>query len=117
MTEFPLPECLPNQGSLYVNTYVYGLFDPIDGEIRYIGCTINPVQRLAGHRSACQGLPAFREWIKGIKAAGRVVHMKLLDMVVGQSAGHDREMEIIGEHRIAGARLFNRTNKYAGCFS
>ena len=29
--------------------YVYGLVDPRDGEIFYIGCTSNPSSRLKGH--------------------------------------------------------------------
>lgn len=49
--------------------FVYALTDPRTDEIRYIGKSANPAQRLASHASR-SGAVAVRNWIKSVGAPG-----------------------------------------------
>lgn len=49
--------------------YIYTLTDPNTGEVRYVGCTINPKTRLSGHLSDLTHNPAKTDWIKQLKAS------------------------------------------------
>jgi hypothetical protein len=58
---------------------VYGLCDPADGAIRYVGRTIQALEaRLRGHElEPTNG--AMRQWIADIAAQGRRVDMRTLE--------------------------------------
>jgi hypothetical protein len=57
--------------------YVYGLVDPMTGAIFYVGISIDPWQRLSGHR----GDPASsaRNRVREIIAAGLEVEIDILE--------------------------------------
>lgn len=64
------------------SAFIYGLVDPETMQIRYIGKTINPAQRLTSHcreKSSCHR----SNWIQSIKAKGMRPYMICIDEVRG----------------------------------
>ena len=87
---------------------VYGLTDPRNGEVRYIGFTYQLARRLREHeRRALRNeidYPVAR-WIRALHAAGlRFGHTVFAE---GRGGWDDTEERLIAEHRAAGARLLN----------
>ncbi len=58
--------------------YIYGLRDPNTGEIKYVGKTINPRQRLGYHMNEVAN-ERKREWIEGLRAADKKPIMVILE--------------------------------------
>lgn len=64
--------------------YIYGLVDPNNGMVRYIGASKMPYQRLLGH--CCLGLDDWQrdtlkgEWIYELKIKGQRPFICLLDL-------------------------------------
>ena len=59
-------------------SYIYALIDPDTDEVRYIGKSINPRQRLSGHmndKSFCHRA----HWLQGLKAKGKKPLVLILD--------------------------------------
>jgi hypothetical protein len=73
-----------------VFSHIYGLYDPVDGEVRYVGRTKQPLHvRLNQHidqsRRKRNSLPKFTnprvDWIRWVLAQGRRPGIKLLERV------------------------------------
>lgn len=45
------------------DTYVYRLRCPIDGRVRYVGISRNPIKRLGHHTCTCGYIYEMREWM------------------------------------------------------
>ena len=97
------PEVLPG------TVVLYGLFDPADGRLRYVGYTRHPRQRYWSHiDQRGRGRTHKNHWIKALVAGGRLPVMRVLDLVPE------------GQHLLSERRLielfpdFHLTNGTAG---
>lgn len=80
--------------------HIYVLVDPRDGLPHYIGCSMNPRQRLAAHLSANvvgEGNRRRCEWIRELLAAGLRPKMMGLAKVAGYEAAADAERKWIAK--------------------
>ena len=66
------------------NAYIYGLSDPLDRKIYYIGHTVNLDGRLAEHMGDKSDTPKT-QWVSGLLTAGAQPIMVVLDIVDYQS--------------------------------
>jgi len=89
---------------------IYGL-SAKDGEIRYVGQTVEPKERKATHlREARKGASLrVHRWIAKLLGDGDVLQVHVLD-VVPQDKANARERAVIAELKAAGARLTNLTD-------
>ena len=64
-----------------MTNYIYGLRDPRDGKIKYVGQTRNPRARYAGHVGvpAGRGLNAKEQWIKDLRDLGTRPELVILE--------------------------------------
>lgn len=88
--------------------YIYALHDPVSGELRYIGKTVDPRARLGQHiRGVDRGRATHvKLWVKGLLARGLQPLMRVVEACCPVT-WQDRERACIAEHRGAGARLTN----------
>ena len=60
---------------------IYGLFDPIDRSLRYVGRTMHKLKkRLSGHMASPSGAP-MRGWVRELKANGLRPTIELIETV------------------------------------
>lgn len=87
-----------------VTVYIYALCEPGTGEIRYVGRSANPPQRLAHHR----GKDAARyvhDWIRELEASGATPIIRVLCIVrPGEDAAPHEKRFITA---LCGERLLN----------
>ena len=105
--EVPLPQS-QNVPSAY--GCIYGLYDPRDGELRYIGQTIQPLRRrLKGH---CNETPRGHKsnWVRSLLSLGLKPDIRLIREASCLEDLDRLEDEIISEMRSAGANLTNIEN-------
>jgi len=90
--------------------YIYDLSDPRSGEVRYIGKSVRPRERLATHiREARAGSVVHcKRWIWGLLAEGLAPVLGIIEEV-SREAANDAERYWIGCFRTVGADLTNRT--------
>jgi len=50
--------------------FIYALADPRTSQIRYVGCTKNPTQRLKEHAGAGEWIGKLGHWLHELKAGG-----------------------------------------------
>jgi hypothetical protein len=97
---------------------IYGLRDPRDGRIRYIGCTlVPPAVRLASHISAAGGHPGERRWawLNELRLAGLKPTMTVLESFEGDhEEASAAERFHIAAARAAGLDLANATGGGVG---
>lgn len=88
--------------------YIYGLYDPRDGRLRYIGKTIHPRTRLAAH---CNENGNFHRgmWIKELRSLGLKPTMEILEEIRGNWPWQESEVFWIARMRSEGADLTNNT--------
>lgn len=92
-------------GGLRVST-IYGLTDPRDGAIRYIGKANNAKKRLAGHlRDSRRRRTPVYAWINKLRALGMAPGLVEMAQCEGDD-WKDQERRLIAEHRPSG-RLLN----------
>ena len=91
--------------------YIYGLFDPNTGAVRYIGRSTNPDKRLASHRNMNQN-DAKTAWVNELKAAGQRPELAIIETCTAETV-KDAERSWIKKCKDAGADLTNRI--YPGC--
>jgi len=83
---------------------IYGLRDPRDGRIRYVGCTKSLRNRVHGHRNNPQTIE-LHAWMLELRAAGLGPEVVTLETAVGAAAGRVAERHWIEK---LGADLLNR---------
>lgn len=89
--------------------YIYALVDPETGEIRYIGKSIRPAERLQNHmneRSSCHR----SHWLQSLKARGLVADLIILERIDGAWPWQHSERRWIAYGRRNGWRLTNNTD-------
>lgn len=89
--------------------YIYALIDPGTGEIRYIGKSIRPAERLQNHmneRSNCHR----SHWLQSLKARGMRADMVILERIDGAWPWQHSERRWIAYGRRNGWRLTNNTS-------
>lgn len=63
-------------------TYIYTLSDPRTNEIRYVGKTNNPAQRLKAHMNNCRDKGTHkRNWIQSLRCLGLKPILEIIDEV------------------------------------
>jgi hypothetical protein len=86
--------------------FIYGLKDPRDGKIKYVGQTANMTARMASHFStASPGKSKKAKWVEELNREGLAAEPMVLEMCDEDSAS-DRETFWI-EEMSKGAELFN----------
>lgn len=65
-------------------TYIYGLVDPRDGHVKYVGKTISPRARLKEHLNLTCGTEEKNAWLKNLMDEGNRPAMKILAIVYGK---------------------------------
>ena len=91
----------------YTN-YVYGLRDPRDGKIKYVGQTRNPEARYSGHVAipTGRGLNAKEQWIKELRDVGAKPELVILERPAIGEATNRAERKWIREAQ-ADSPVFN----------
>jgi hypothetical protein len=87
---------------------VYGLFDPTNGQLRYIGKTCDLVKTKSRHsRDGSHTHKAF--WIRKLKANGWKPEIFVMDTFQSESQAFEGEIQAISYYRAIGCNLTNAT--------
>jgi transposase-like protein len=92
---------------------IYGLYDPQDGALRYIGQTTRPLwQRLSGHVSSARanghGRPRHvTHWVRSLLQEGLKPEIRVLHQAASQEQLDTLEVKAITDARALGFRLTN----------
>jgi DNA-binding XRE family transcriptional regulator len=87
--------------------YVYGLADPEDGKIRYVGASKHPEVRYAQHLALIGPPPRdFQGWLKGLQSRGLLPDLRILSPLREDWPEEERRLQ--DEH---GATLMDRTGR------
>jgi hypothetical protein len=98
--------------------YIYGLYHPLRGDLRYIGQTTTGLtQRLASHvcPSSLKVHTAVARWTKGLVERGLKPVVRELDRAWSQPDLDELERQWISRSRAQGYRLLNLTEGGSGC--
>ena len=99
----PLPSLGPK------TVYIYGLTDPETDEVRYIGKSIRPCERINNHmneKSNCHR----SHWLQSLKAKGLWPGLVIFEMMQGGWPWQHSERYWIARGRALGWRLTNNTS-------
>lgn len=87
------------------DVFIYGLADPVTGEIRYIGKSARPRARraqLSGQGGAC-----LMKWLRDLQRDGANARVAVLKRVPSGEDASEWERRYIEIFEALGARLFN----------
>jgi len=94
--------------------YVYTLTDPRTDEIRYVGATVNPQQRLSSIMSNPHSKRITR-WVNDLKSAGKRPEMNIVKETTKENV-EEEERKLIAEHRKKYALLnSSQVQPYSHC--
>lgn len=85
---------------------IYGLFDPRDGLIRYVGKANNPYKRLKAHLRELRRRTPLYDWIGFLRKEGITPHIRILE-IVSASTWQEAEKRQIAFYRATSTRLLN----------
>jgi hypothetical protein len=85
---------------------IYGLIDPRDGTLCYIGQTVNIRSRYANFSLTMASNPAVAQWFEGLQQEGLIPEIQVLEKVSFDIAG-ERETQWIRQAIEGGAPLLN----------
>ena len=85
---------------------IYGLFDPLTGDLRYIGKANSAASRLKGHLRETRRKTPLYLWIARLRKQGLAPCMKVL-RECGPEDWQAHEVDAIGNARRSGAILLN----------
>lgn len=88
--------------------YIYGLYDPLTLQLRYIGKSVNPKERYANHRND-SSVTWKTNWIKFLKAKNEKPVLYIFEKHE-KIDWKDLEIRYIAVARAKGIRLTNCTN-------
>jgi group I intron endonuclease len=92
-----------------VKVYIYGLIDPINNEIRYVGKSVNPIMRLRKHISERFKHDSYKDrWIRKIISNDTKPEIIIIDEVLNDNWCF-WEQFYISYFKMVGARLTNST--------
>lgn len=87
---------------------IYGLIDPRDGTVRYIGKTVRFMRQRLNHHETDKAVNLRCNWLRKLKRLGlRARIVPLIETTV--ELGDEEEMALIGGIRAAGGQLLNMT--------
>jgi hypothetical protein len=92
-----------------MNIYIYTLSDPQTGEIRYIGQTSNPKNRIKSHLQE-NSFSRKSNWVRSLKLKGLIVIMDIID-ICDELLWEELEIYYISLFKCCG---FNLTNHSTG---
>lgn len=90
--------------------HIYGLVDPETGEVRYIGKSIRPEQRLRNHINEAPSNCHRSHWIQSLKARGLEPTLMIIETIHGEWPWQESERFWIKRCRDGGIRLTNNTS-------
>lgn len=93
-------------------TYIYGLIDPRNGNLMYVGKSNNPTLRLGGHRKDPLKNPRKRNWIFELKSQSLDPIIRIFE-ICALEKWEQREIFWINKFLSEGCDLFN-LNKGGG---
>lgn len=98
--------------------YIYTLCERGKDEVRYVGQTVNPEQRLKAHvgDSRLESSHPKERWIAEVLMMGSDIEMRIVEECTGETAG-DREKYWIGYHLEYSSGLTNLTYGSASRFA
>jgi hypothetical protein len=85
---------------------IYGLADPRDGRVRYVGKANDPARRLKAHLREMRRRTPLYDWIGSLRKVGITPSLRVLE-IVHSGDWQEAEKRQIAAHRAAGARLLN----------
>lgn len=89
--------------------YIYGLIDPFTEELRYIGKSIQPKQRLANQCN--EHASTYRcHWIQSILSKGKRPKQVIIEVIAESGNWQEREKYWIAKYRAEGYKLVNSTD-------
>lgn len=89
--------------------YIYALGDPDTCEIRYIGKSIRPVERLQNHMNEVSNCHRSN-WLQSLKRAGKRPLMTIIEQITGDMPWQPSERYWIARGRALGWPLTNNTD-------
>ena len=97
---------------------IYALVDPRTEQVRYVGCTSNPVERLTRHCHKMYSTEQCHAWLQDLERGGLVAEVRILEDVVPEHSSYAREQWWIAKGLERGWDLLNqhisiRTDGYA----
>lgn len=98
-----------------MTVYIYGLWDPRDGRLRYIGKTVNPRARFYRHLVDYDRgkITHCSTWVKGILQSGNKPMMEILEEVTPET-WQEIERDWIAQARTYGLDLVNMVSGGSG---
>lgn len=91
--------------------YIYALIDPRTNDVRYVGTTVRPNDRLRCHIKDCERETTHKaHWICQLLALDLRPIMQILDQGAGHQFSVEAEQRWIAHYRTAGARLTNHSD-------
>jgi hypothetical protein len=94
----------------HTHTYIYGLLDPEDLIIKYIGQTVNPIARLGQHLKDNNWLISNKhDWINKLLSKGTKPYILIFERVVLENASM-RETEFINKFKDTIFNTFKEIN-------
>lgn len=94
---------------MYKKVYIYGLYDPRDDKLRYIGKTIHPKARLWDHITDAKSRAIANgkaEWIRELLKLGLYPELRILEECTREN-WIEREVQWIADEIAKGTDLFN----------
>lgn len=77
--------------------YIYGLYDPDSGALRYIGKTNNPRRRIGQHVRDCRrGCSEKDRWVSALLSQGKRPELRILELA---NDWEEAERRLIAEHQ------------------
>lgn len=89
--------------------YIYGLADPLSGNIRYVGKSYDPNSRYRMHLKIKEPKTHKEFWIVSLKKLGLLPELVILETTTELQAA-EREIFWIAEYRSLGFKLTNSTD-------
>lgn len=103
-----LPEYLAEMGTEPTH-YIYGLYDPRDGELRYIGKSDRPRERYANQLNEKSNTHRCH-WVQELLSLGLKPEQRIIDSVLAGSGWQNVERAYIRGAKAAGFALVNGTD-------
>src|SRR5947209_5317232 len=89
-----------------VRTFIYGLVDPRSDQVRYVGRSIQPRQRLQGHLGTCTNT-LVQGWVGELRTQGLRPSLKILATVVHEADVSPIEQALIVAYDARGVGVLN----------